>query len=471
MSSQQEATASSAPLEGPTLVWLRDDLRLADNPALTAAVERGEPIALAFLFDEQTEGFRPYGSASKWWLHHSLERLGAAIEGLGGHLVLRRGAAASEIPKLVDELGAGAVFWNRRYGGAARETDTALKSRFTDAGVLVKSFSANLLNEPWTVTTGEGKPFRVFTPFWKASVNKGSPREPFSAPRSITPAEKVQTDLLESWELLPTHPDWAGGIAATWTPGEDGAHDRLESFVTEGLEDYDRGRDEPSEAATSRLSPYLKFGEISPFQIWQRVHEGDLSPEARKNVARFLSEVGWRDFNWNILFHFPELHERNFRPEFDAFPWEEPRPAELAAWKRGKTGIPLVDAGMRELWQTGYMHNRVRMVTASFLIKNLLIDWRIGEQWFWDCLVDADEANNPANWQWVAGSGADAAPYFRIFNPELQANKFDKHRNYQRQYIPELDTDAYPAPIVDLKASRAEALQAYEHVKRAGDRQ
>lgn len=466
MSSDDASTSS-----GPSLVWLRDDLRLADNPALTAAINRGEPVAIVYLFDEVTEGFRPFGSASKWWLHFSLERLGGAIESAGGQLILRRGAAASEIPKLVDELKAGAVFWNRRYGGAARETDAALKTQFKNDGLHVESFQANLLNEPWTVSTGEGKPFRVFTPFWKASVNKGTPRQPLSAPHTITPASRVPSDDLASWHLLPTKPNWAGVIAETWTPGEDGAHDRLEHFVTDGLEDYDRGRDEPSEAATSRLSPYLKFGEISPFQIWHRVHEGDLSPEARKNVPRFLSEVGWRDFNWNILFHFPELHEKNFRPEFDAFPWEKPQQSELEAWQQGKTGIPLVDAGMRELWQTGYMHNRVRMVTASFLIKNLLIDWRIGEQWFWDCLVDADEANNPANWQWVAGSGADAAPYFRIFNPELQANKFDKHRNYQRQYIPELDTDDYPAPIIDLKASRAEALQAYEHVKRAGVRQ
>jgi deoxyribodipyrimidine photo-lyase len=450
----------------PSIVWLRDDLRLADNPALTAAVKRGAPIAVLYLLDEVSPGIRPLGGASKWWLHESLN---AVDDSLGGSLILRRGAAGEEVPKLVDELGAGAVFWNRRYGGPQRDVDAALKSTLRDQGLEVQSFQANLMHEPWTVQTGGGTPFKVFTPFWKACLEQGSPRAPLQAHHTLEHVKDARSDALADWELQPTHPDWTAGIRDTWTPGEQGAHDRLEAFIADGLEDYERGRDEPAQDATSRLSPHLRFGEISPFQIWDRVQNGQLSPAARRNAPKFLREVGWREFNWNILFHSPDLHEANFRREFDAFPWSPPAERELSAWQQGYTGIPLVDAGMRQLWQTGYMHNRVRMVVASFLIKNLLVDWRIGEAWFWDTLVDADEANNPANWQWVAGSGADAAPYFRVFNPVLQAEKFDKHGEYQRRYLPELGTDEYPEPIVDLKASRAEALEAYEQVRRAAD--
>jgi len=451
---------------GPSIVWLRDDLRLADNPALRAAVDRAEPLVVLYMLDEVSRGIRPIGGASRWWLHHSLAALGEAIAERGGTFVLRRGAAADVVPQLVEETGAAAVFWNRRYG-AARELDAALKTSLRESGVEVQSFQANLMHEPWTVTTGSGTPFKVFTPFWKACLEQGEPRAPLPTPHSLDGVAGIASDDLDDWELLPSHPDWAGGIRAAWTPGEQGAHDRLELFCGDGLEDYAAGRDEPAQDSTSRLSPALRFGEISPFQIWDRVQRGQLSPAARRNAPKFLREVGWREFNYNILFHFPQLPRDNFRPEFDAFPWSTPQKAVLQAWQRGHTGIPLVDAGMRELWQTGYMHNRVRMVVASLLIKNLLIDWRVGEAWFWDCLVDADEANNPANWQWVAGSGADAAPYFRVFNPMLQADKFDRHGEYQRRYLPELGTDDYPAPIVDLKASRAEALEAYDHVKNA----
>ncbi|MBK4348979.1 cryptochrome/photolyase family protein [Lacisediminihabitans changchengi] len=450
----------------PSIVWLRDDLRLADNPAIRAAVDRGEPIVVLYLLDEESRGIRPIGAASRWWLHHSLTALGDSIAERGGTFVLRRGAAAEALPKLVDEVGAGAVFWNRRYGGT-REVDAALKTSLRESGLEAQSFQANLMHEPWTVTTGSGTPFKVFTPFWKACLEQGEPRASLPTPQTLEGVTGVDSDDLADWALLPTHPDWAGGIAEAWVPGEHGAHERLEQFCGDGLEDYAAGRDEPSQDATSRLSPYLRFGEISPFQIWDRVQRGQLSPAARRNAPKFLREVGWREFNYNILFHFPQLQTDNFRPEFDAFPWSKPRQEVLEAWQQGRTGIPLVDAGMRELWQTGYMHNRVRMVVASLLIKNLLIDWRVGEAWFWDCLVDADEANNPANWQWVAGSGADAAPYFRVFNPMLQADKFDRHGEYQRRYIPELGTDDYPSPIVDLKESRAEALEAYDHLKNA----
>ena len=441
-------------MASPSIVWLRDDLRLADNPALTAAAERGGPIVLVYVLDEVSPGIRPLGAASRWWLHNSLAAL-------GDRLVLRRGAAEEVIPALVAETGAGAVFWNRRYG-TARETDARLKSRLRGDGLEVQSFQANLLVEPWTLTTGSGGAYRVFTPFWKAA-RELSFREPLPAPVGIDWEVSTSSIRLEEWNLLPQHPDWAAGLREAWHPGEAGAHEQLESFVDERLENYHR-RDEPAVDATSRLSPYLRFGEISPFQLWERLH-GAMSPAARKNVPKFLSEVGWREFNWSILFHNTDLADKNYRPAYDAFPWSEPDPEELAAWQQGRTGIPLVDAGMRELWQTGVMHNRIRMVVASFLVKNLLVDWRVGEKWFWDTLVDADEASNPGNWQWVAGSGADAAPYFRVFNPELQREKFDKLGRYVTRWVPEYGTPDYPAPIIDLAATRKEALAAYEHVR------
>jgi deoxyribodipyrimidine photo-lyase len=274
----------------------------------------------------------------------------------------------------------------------------------------------------------------------------------------------VASDELNSWGLLPTNPDWSEGLHKAWTPGEQGALGRLENFVETTLSNYHR-RDEPAPTTTSRLSPHLRFGEISPHTIWHAL-EQDLPPAAQANKAKFLSEIGWREFSYNILFHQPDLHTKNFRPEFDQFPWGEPEPSLLRAWQRGTTGVPLVDAGMRELWETGYMHNRVRMVAASFLIKNLLVDWRVGEAWFWDTLVDADDANNPASWQWVAGSGADAAPYFRVFNPLLQAEKFDPDSEYIQRWIPQWGTPDYPStPIVDLKASRDTALAAFAELK------
>lgn len=449
----------------PTIVWLRDDLRVADNPALVAAVERGGPVVVLYLLDEVSPGIRPLGSASRWWLHHSLEALARAVAVLGGRLVLRRGAAAEELPRLVNELAAGAVVWNRRYG-ASRDIDAALKIDLRGSGVEVESFAANLLFEPWTITTGDGNPYRVFTPFWRACLARGVARTPLSVPSAIvSPRMAVASDSLDAWKLRPTAPDWSAGIREKWTPGEDAAHDALENFATDILENYHR-RDEPGIDSTSGLSPYLRFGELSPFQVWHRLH-APLNPAAQKNAAHFLSEIGWREFNWNILFFSPELHTKNYRPAFDAFPWRTDRERHLRAWQHGHTGIPLVDAGMRELWQTGVMHNRIRMVTASFLIKNLLIDWRVGEAWFWDTLVDADEASNPANWQWVAGSGADAAPYFRVFNPLLQADKFDKQRRYVTRWVPEVDDANYARPIVDLKLSRQDALGAYDEMKAA----
>ena len=453
-------------MSGPSLVWLRDDLRVADNPALRAAVERGEPVVVVYVLDDETPGIRPLGGAMRWWLHQSLTTLNASLRDLGIGLTLRRGPAQAVVSDLATEIGAGAVFWNRRYGKVPRDTDAALKSSFRDAGLDARSFQGSLLFEPWTISTGQGQPFKVFTPFYRACLEQPEPRHPLSAPSSLPAPEKSPaSDDLADWGLEPSHPDWAGGMRDRWTPGETSALETLEEFATGDLADYGN-RDFPGQDITSHLSPHLRFGEVSPFQVWHRMR-GDLPAPQRKLAAGFLREVVWREFNHTVLFANPDLASKNYRPEFDAFPWGDASESEIDAWRHGRTGIPLVDAGMRELWATGYMHNRVRMVTASFLIKNLLVDWRVGESWFWDCLVDGDEANNPGNWQWVAGSGADAAPYFRVFNPELQAQKFDGHGDYIRRWIPEIGTDDYPEPMVDLKESRRHALDAYATMRDA----
>ncbi len=435
-----------------SLVWLRDDLRLADNPALTAALADSDRVAILYVLDDESPEVRPLGSASRWWLHHSLRSLARDITELGGHLILRRGASRTVVSAVAAEVGATSVHWSRRFG-SARAIDADLKSALPDA----HSHNGTLLHEPWALQTGGGTPFKVFTPFWKAYRAGEPPRHPFPKPHAI-PGVEAPSDSLESWDLLPTIP-WDQEFPHVWTPGEAGAHARLDRFIENGLELYHR-RDEPGIEATSGLSPHLRFGEISPYQVWHAV-EAATAANNHANATRFLSEVGWREFSYHQLFHNTDMHTRNLRPEFDGFPWSEPTPTLLGAWKKGTTGISLVDAGMRELWRTGTMHNRVRMVAASFLIKNLGIDWRIGEAWFWDTLVDADEASNPASWQWVAGSGYDAAPYFRVFNPELQAAKFDTDATYRLTWVPEFGTPVYPEPVVSLGDSRARALADY----------
>ncbi|KRB36663.1 cryptochrome/photolyase family protein [Microbacterium sp. Root180] len=448
-------------MPSPSIVWLRDDLRLADNPALRAAVDRGEPVVVLYVLDEESPGVRALGGAARWWLHHSLASLGERLAERGARLVLRRGPAERVVREAVTDAAAGAVFWNRRYGGPEREVDAALKAGLRADGVEVASFAGSLLFEPWTVTTGAGTHFSVFTPFWRACLALPAPRQPLPEPREVAGARHpIASDELEDWGLLPTGPDWADGLRETWEPGEPAGRRRLREFLTHDLDAYDRARDEPSAGATSLLSPRLRWGEVSPFTVWHEAVE-------HGHGGRFLSELGWREFAWHTLFHSPDLATANLRREFDAFPWPRLKPTHLEAWQRGRTGVALVDAGMRELWETGYMHNRVRMVTASFLVKNLLIDWRRGEEWFWDTLVDADAANNPFNWQWVAGSGADAAPYFRVFNPELQAKKFDADGHYVRRWAPEHLSDDPPEPIVDLGETRKAALAAYDVVKRA----
>lgn len=479
----------------PTIHWFRDDLRLRDNPALHAAAAGG-PVICVHVLDEGGDR-RPLGGAVRWWLAQSLRRLSADIAALGGTLLLLRGNPEKLIPALTAATGAGRVVWNRRYDAAEIALDTRLKSALTDNGIDVRSFNGNLLNEPWEVATQAGGPMKVFTPYWRAARARGEPSPPLPAPASLKgPALPgsitAQALHVEALGLEPTTPDWAGGLRAAWVPGEDGARERLIQFLEHALSGYGDNRNRPDMTATSRLSPHLRFGEISPRQIWhtahQAFHDGDTgAPQA--DLDKFLSEVGWREFAYHLLFYNPDLATRNYNPRFDSFPWAQ-SPADLAAWQRGQTGYPIVDAGLRELWHTGWMHNRVRMIVASFLIKHLLIDWREGERWFWDTLVDADCANNPASWQWVAGSGADAAPYFRIFNPISQGEKFDPNGDYVSRWVPELGNlprpylfqpwtapagmlraagitlgQTYPQPIVPHDFARQRALAAFQGLK------
>ncbi|MEI5663922.1 deoxyribodipyrimidine photo-lyase [Bosea sp. CCNWLW174] len=475
----------------PALFWFRDDLRLSDNPALRAASEDG-PLTCVYILDTSTER-QALGGAARWWLSRSLQALSDAIAAKGGELLILRGDPAELLPDVVERTGSGYVAWNRRYDSAAIALDKALKAELTEAGVAVESFNANLLNEPWQVKTKADGPFKVFTPYWRAVRESGEPSAPLPAPARLSKtrlpaALREQTLTVAGLALEPTTPDWAGGLREAWTPGEDGARDRLDTFLDETIAGYREARDLPDRLSTSRLSPHLRFGEISPRQIWhatRAAEEAGRTPGSAADIEKFFSEIGWREFSYHLLFHNPELASVNYDRRFDAMSWETDE-AGLAAWQKGLTGYPIVDAGLRELWQTGWMHNRVRMITASFLIKHLLTDWRAGETWFWDTLVDADPANNPASWQWVAGSGADAAPYFRVFNPVTQGEKFDPKGAYVRRFVPELaelddkfihrpwDAPAgelkkagiilgsdYPKPIIALDFGRQRALDAF----------
>ncbi|MBX3532100.1 MAG: deoxyribodipyrimidine photo-lyase [Rhizobiaceae bacterium] len=459
----------------PVLVLFRHDLRVADNRALSAAAATGKPVLPVFLLDEQAG--RAPGAARRWWLHHSLVALGESLAALGTPLVLRRGPTSRIVTELVEATGADLVMWNRRYEPSAVETDRALKSWLTTIGIAAESFDGQLLHEPWTVKTAAGEPYKVFSAFWRAANAGPEPRAAVDAPKSLCcMPDAPPSERLDDWRLLPQRPDWAGGLRAAWEPGEEGAQKRLAEFIG-GLAGYAAGRDLPARDATSRLSPHLAHGEITPFQIVQTLREMD-APAVDK--SKFLAELGWREFSWHLLFHFPDLASQNFQPAFDAMGWRD-APGALVAWQQGRTGYPLVDAGMRQLWTTGWMHNRVRMVAASFLTKHLLIDWRAGERWFWDTLVDADAANNPASWQWVAGSGADAAPYFRIFNPLLQGERFDPDARYVREHVAELAAippaeilraggdvklaAGYPVALIDHPFARQRALAAYHSMR------
>jgi len=480
-------------MKNRAIVWFRRDLRLADNPALRAAVDGDfEAIVPVFIHAPDELGQWAPGGAQRVWLHQSLCALAQELEHLGSRLVIRTGPTQDTLDTLIEESGATAVFWNRLYDPAEIERDKAVKQNLADRGDLeVASFKAHLLHEPWTVETKQGDPYKVFTPYWKnirqREIGKLLPR-PASLPEVWS---RIGSDEIDSLGLLPTL-DWDNGIRQRWTPGEAGAHERLETFLEDAASHYDHDRDYPSVAGTSYLSPHLHWGEIGPRQVMHRVQEwlSEQSGEApRKHIESFQSEIGWREFAHHVLFHFPDTPTQPLDARFKHFPWENDEDA-LRRWQRGQTGIPMVDAGMRELWATGYMHNRVRMTVASFLTKNLRIAWQDGERWFWDTLVDADLASNTLGWQWASGSGADAAPFFRIFNPARQGERFDADGAYVRYWVPELkhlekkhlhkpwDAPAkalkdagvelgrtYPQPMVDLKQSRREALEAFAQIK------
>lgn len=471
-------------MTAPAIVWFRNDLRLDDNPALDAAARGGAPVVALYALDDDSAGDWRMGAASRWWLHHSLAALGADLARLGVPLTLRRGRAEFVVEALVEETGARAVYWNRLYEPWAMRRDAEIKASLRARGLAVESFNTSLLFEPAHLRNRQGDVFKVFSPFWRACVAAEGPAAPLPAPKKLKAAPAPKCDALDDWRLLPTKPDWARGLRETWRVGEKAARKRLADFAGSGARDYKAARDFMAEAGVSRLSPHLHFGEVSPRRVWAEIMDG-----AGEAGLPYLRELGWREFCHHLLVANPEMPERALDKRFDDFPWRDDA-AALAAWQKGRTGYPLVDAAMRELWLTGYMHNRARMVAASFLVKHLLIPWQEGERWFWDTLVDADLANNSGGWQWVAGCGADAAPYFRVFNPVLQGEKFDPNGDYVRRYAPELAGlearwihrpweapadvlrkagvrlgETYPAPIVDHAKARARALTAFEEMR------
>ena len=473
-----------------SIVWFRLDLRLKDNPALVAAGGCGGPIVPVFIWSPEEYGAWPPGAASRWWLHQSLAALDANLRALGSRLVLRRGPALAALRLLIRETGAGAVFWNRRYEPDLIARDLTIREALRGGGLRLESFGAALLHEPWTIQNRAGKPFQVFTPFWQHCLNQGEPAAPLPPPKSLRSPDEWPASLpLAALELEPKL-DWAGGLRSAWQPGEAGATAALKRFLGHGLADYAAQRNIPAEAGTSRLSPHLHFGEISPRQIWGAVgHQAGLLGLKKWRDTQFVTELGWREFAHHLLFHFPRTPAEPLRPGFNHFPWQ-PDAARLRAWQRGRTGYPIVDAGLRELWATGWMHNRVRMIVASFLVKDLLQPWPEGARWFWDTLVDADLAQNTLGWQWSAGCGADAAPYFRVFNPVSQGAKFDPCGEYVRRWCPELSklpdpwlhhpwqapAEAlaragvklgrdYPEPMVDHVQARRLALAAFASLK------
>lgn len=477
-----------------TIVLFRQDLRLHDHPALTAAAQRGEVIPV-FVLDDEACGDWAMGGASRWWLKQSLLKLGNTIAQSGGQLILRRGDTLSVLKDIQRQSGADAIYFSRQYQPWSTATEKAINDTFSENDVEVKRYPGTLLHEPGSVLTGSGTAFKVFTPFWRAAL-KLPVAIPLPSPSVNWSNAVPATEDLNSWVLDPAEdagvPDWAAGWEAIWEPGEDGAHTALEAFLEAPVAHYSEGRDLPARRYTSRLSPHLKFGEISPRQVWALAKQRKLSaPEWTGAIDKFLAEIGWREFCYQLIDLFDAMPDRPFKDQFAGFPWDNSE-EHLKAWQRGLTGYPIVDAGMRELWQTGFMHNRVRMIVASFLTKHLLVHWLEGERWFWDCLLDADIASNACSWQWVAGSGADAAPYFRIFNPIAQGQKFDPEGEYVKRWCPELADmpkkfvhapweapamtlasagvelgKTYPEPIVDHKTARQGALDAYEVIKKA----
>lgn len=479
----------------PVIVWFRQDLRLADHRALTAAVEAGAPVIACYILDEEAPGRWGLGGASAWWLNRSLMAFEQSLADRGSRLILRRGRAVELIPQLADECGASAVFTQAAYEPWATANEVAVRERLAGSGIEMKRLAGALLKRADALRTKTGEPFKVYSPFWRALSSSEPPPMPLPAPdRLLAPERWPASEALADWGLDPTKPNWSVGLRETWSPGEQGANERLDAFLASALPRYDELRNRPDLPGTSRLSPHIHFGEISIATCWHmaRAAADRFAAEgvrADKGLETFLKELAWRDFSAHLLVHWPDLPETPFKRDFARFPWRR-NVDHLRAWQRGATGYPLVDAGMRELWHTGWMHNRVRMVTASFLVKDLMIAWQDGEAWFWDTLVDADLASNAASWQWVAGCGADAAPYFRIFNPIKQGETFDPQGTYVRRWVPEIAKlpdayihrpweappmilasagitlgDTYPLPIVDHAMARDEALSALESIK------
>jgi deoxyribodipyrimidine photo-lyase len=457
------------------ILWFRNELRLDDNPALVAALDSADEILPVFVLDDEAPGKWKPGAASRWWLHHSLASLAKDLQARGSNLCLRRGAARNIIPELAAEFGANEVHAGRSFEPWARALDRDVAASLKAAGVAFRRHLTSLLFPPEDIKNKSGGVYGVYSPFARAGFERAAPPA-LAVPETIPGTAKIPSENLDAWRLLPVQPDWAAGFYAVWQPGEAGAKKRLDEFIARALHDYKDDRNLPGQEGTSGLSPHLHFGEISPGAVWRAAQAAGSGPET------FLKEILWREFAAYLLWHYPDLPDKPLRENFEKFPWAADKTG-LRDWQRGQTGIPIVDAGMRQLWHTGWMHNRVRMITASFLVKHLLIPWQDGEAWFWDCLVDADLASNAASWQWVAGCGADAAPYFRIFNPVLQGKKFDPAGAYVRRYVPELADvpDAYihepweaplaaanyPKPIIGLMAGRDRALAAFKSISTA----
>jgi deoxyribodipyrimidine photo-lyase len=473
------------------ILWLRRDLRLADNPALAAALARCERVVPVYIHAPDEEAPWEPGGAARWWLHHSLTALAADLAAAGSALFVARGESLPTLRWLVKAAGASECHWNRLYEPATIKRDTAVKQALRAEGIHCESHNAAMLFEPWTLKTGAGDPYRVFSPYWRRCVPRlDEVPAPCPAPSGLPGLpDGLESLSIEALELMPKV-RWDQGLADTWRPGAAGAAARLRAFLDDAVQDYTDGRERPAEAGTSALSPHIHWGELGPRQILAAIREagGDMT---EGGAGHFVRELGWREFSMQMLFHFPRTPLEPLDAKFADFPWRrDDDNALLTAWQLGRTGIPIVDAGMRQLWHTGWMHNRVRMVVASFLTKNLRLPWQEGARWFWDTLVDADLASNTQGWQWAAGSGADAAPYFRIFNPVRQGERFDAAGDYVRRWCPELSAlanklihqpwaakpaeldavgirlgDHYPEPVVDLKASRDEALAAFEQIK------
>jgi deoxyribodipyrimidine photo-lyase len=475
----------------PVIYWFRQDLHLDDLPGLVAAIASGHPVFPCFILDEHNPGDWAVGAASRWWLHNSLVALAGQISDLGGSLSLLRGDSLELLPQLAARIGAVQVFCSKQYEPWAISMDQRLQEQLSACDIAFNSCPGTLLWEPEQIATRSGTPFKVFTPFWRRCREQGDPQKPSGTPVAYNWWQcAADSDKLEDWHLVPRNPNWALDWLSHWQPGERGARTRLEAFLTEEIQGYEQGRDHPSRQATSLLSASLHFGEISPNRVFYAARAvAQRNPSVATDLDKFLSQLAWREFSSHLLTHFPSLPEQPFKEAFTRFPWGGSK-QHFDAWKSGTTGYPLVDAGMRELYQTGYMHNRIRMLTASFLCKHLMIDWRAGQRWFWDTLVDADLANNSCSWQWVAGSGADASPFFRIFNPILQGKKFDAAGEYIRRWVPELSAlpdaylnepwsapeeilresglvlgENYPLPVVAHKQAREGALAAYASIR------